>query len=123
MARILIVDDNHDAADTLCAWLKMEGHECVVVYEGNSASQLALTLRPDIVLLDLGMPNVDGYEVARRIRDSPGGRRIRIVALTGWGQPADRERTAAAQIDAHLVKPVEPSELLVLLADYMRGKD
>jgi PAS domain S-box-containing protein len=113
--RVLIVDDNKDSADALAKLLQGGGHRTEVRYDGESAFAAAEALRPDVVLLDLGMPQVDGYEVCRRIRARSWGRRTRIVALTGWGRPEDRERTRAGGFDDHLVKPVEIGALEAVL--------
>jgi PAS domain S-box-containing protein len=112
--RVLIVDDNADAADTLEMLLRSLGYETRVVHDGAAALELAPAFRPDVVLLDIGMPGLDGYEVARRLRALHGAR-LRIVAVTGWGQEADRERSRAAGFDVHLVKPVAPTELVKVL--------
>jgi PAS domain S-box-containing protein len=110
--RILIVDDNADAAATLEMLLKSLGHETRVVHDGEAALRLARPFRPDVVLLDIGMPGLDGYEVARRLRAMKKGTALRIIAVTGWGQEADRQRSSEAGFDLHLVKPVEPSALV-----------
>ena len=114
--KILIVDDNVDAAESLAIVLRMKGHGVRTAHDGAQALALAATEQPDIVLLDLGMPEMDGLAVARELRARPDGTRMRIIALTGWGQDSDRERTRAAGFDEHLVKPVAP-ELLVDLCD------
>jgi two-component system CheB/CheR fusion protein len=105
--RILVVDDNQDAADTLAMLLDAEGARARAVYDGPSALAALPVLRPHTVLLDLGMPEMDGLEVARRIRADPAWAGVRIAALTGWGQESDRERTRAAGFDFHLTKPVD----------------
>ena len=104
--RILIADDNHDAASSLSVQLEMAGHDVRTVYDGAEALKVGDAFTPDVVLLDLGMPRLDGYEAARRMRARPWGRRTILIALTGWGQPQDRVRSAAAGFDIHLVKPV-----------------
>jgi CheY-like chemotaxis protein len=109
--RILIVDDMKDSADSLALLLGAAGHLVQLAYDGESAVAAAETFRPDAVLLDLGMPSLNGYDVCRRIRAQPWGAAMTIVALTGWGQQEDRRRTAEAGFDAHLVKPVEPQAL------------
>ncbi|HET9350810.1 MAG TPA: PAS domain S-box protein [Burkholderiales bacterium] len=113
--RILVVDDNVDAARSLEMLLKSLGHETLVVHDGAEALRAAPEYRPSIVLLDIGMPGLDGYEVARRLRAMEGGESLRIVAVTGWGQDADREKSREAGFDLHLVKPVEPRELVRVL--------
>jgi two-component system CheB/CheR fusion protein len=105
--RILVVDDNRDAADTLAMLLDADGARAGAVYDGPSALATLPALRPHTVLLDLGMPDMDGFEVARRIRADPAWSGVRIVALTGWGQEGDRERTRGAGFDFHLTKPVD----------------
>jgi PAS domain S-box-containing protein len=115
--RLLVVDDNKDAADSLATMLRLQGHEVRVVHSGAAALKTAASYRPDLVLLDIGMPGMDGYEVARRLRQQPGLENLRLAALTGWGQQQDRRRSAEAGFDHHLVKPVEPKTLEKLLAD------
>jgi two-component system CheB/CheR fusion protein len=105
--RILVVDDNQDAADTLAMLLEADGAQVRAVYDGAAALAALPGLRPHTVLLDLGMPDMDGFEVARRIRADPAWSGVRIVALTGWGQESDRERTRGAGFDFHLTKPVD----------------
>jgi PAS domain S-box-containing protein len=119
--RILIVDDNRDSADSLAMYLEMKGHQTTVAYGGEQAIELAETLRPDAVLLDIGMPKVNGYEVCRRIRELPWGRDTLMVALTGWGQKQDQRRSEEAGFDRHMVKPIEPSALMKLLASLPSG--
>jgi CheY-like chemotaxis protein len=118
--RVLVVDDNHDAADSLAMFLKFLGATVRVAYEGASAIEMVAKLRPEIVLLDIGMPMLDGYEVARRLRALPEGRDLLLVAMTGWGQEEDKRRTAQAGFDHHLVKPVDPVKLEKLLAEYSK---
>ncbi|HEY6924170.1 MAG TPA: PAS domain-containing protein, partial [Steroidobacteraceae bacterium] len=115
--RVLIVDDNADAADTLAVLLNMEGHEAQTVHSGREALVRAESFQPDVVLLDIGLPEMDGYEVARRIRELLGGRAVRLVAVTGYGGPEDRLRTRAAGFDAHLLKPLELATLARVLLD------
>ena len=104
--RVLVVDDNRDAADSLALLLEIAGHEARAAYTGREALSLARELRPDVILLDLGMPGMDGYEVASRLRRDPATRGVTLIALTGWGQEADRKRSAEAGFDRHLTKPV-----------------
>src|SRR5438067_1102716 len=113
--RLLLVDDNVDAASTQAALLRILGHEVEVAYDGEAALEKAREFRPEIVLLDLGMPGMDGFEVARRLRASKEGRRVKLVAQTGWGQEEDRRRTREAGFDAHLAKPVDIASLQRLL--------
>ena len=113
--RILVVDDNHDAADSLALLLQSEGHTVASAYDGARALQSASVAPPHVALLDLGMPNMDGYQLARHIREHDWGRDIKLIALTGWGQEQDRRRTRAASFDAHLVKPVGLTEIRAVL--------
>jgi CheY-like chemotaxis protein len=113
--RLLVVDDNVDAADSLAVLLRLQGHEVRVAHNGPTALEIARDYRPQMVFLDIGMPVMDGYEVARRLRHMPGLANVRLAALTGWGQQADRRRTAEAGFNHHLVKPVEPRALDELL--------
>jgi PAS domain S-box-containing protein len=114
--RILVVDDNLDVGDSLVLLLRQHGHEVRVANDGPTALALAREERPDVVLLDIGMPGMDGYEVARRLRQEPGLQGVLLVAMTGFGQETDRRHSRAAGFDQHLVKPVEPDDLLRLLA-------
>ena len=114
--RILIADDNADAAELLEMWLKMSGHDVRSAQDGEAALVLAETMRPDILLLDIGMPKMNGYDVARRIRQRPWGTRAVLIALTGWGQEEDVRRSREAGFDHHLTKPVEPSAIDALIA-------
>src|SRR6185436_8870257 len=109
--RILIVDDNVDAADSIAMLLSMEGHQTRTVNTARAALLAAPEFQPEVVLLDIGLPEMDGYEVARRLREQNGAHRMRLVAVTGYGQPADRRRARAAGFDEHMVKPVEPATL------------
>ena len=105
--RVLIVDDNEDAANSLAMILELGGHETASVYTAVDALQRAAAFRPDVVLLDIGLPGMDGYEVAQKIRELPGLRDIRLVAVTGYGRSDDRRRARDAGFDDHLTKPVE----------------
>jgi two-component system, chemotaxis family, CheB/CheR fusion protein len=105
--RVLIVDDNEDAANSLAMILKLGGHETASVYTAVDALQRAADFRPDVVLLDIGLPGMDGYEVAQKMRELPGLRDIRLVAVTGYGRSDDRLRARDAGFDDHLTKPVE----------------
>lgn len=115
--RVLIVDDNRDSANTLALVLQTAGHEVVVAYDGEQALERAAAFRPQFVLLDLGLPKVNGYDAARRIRSEPWGRDCVLIAVTGWGQDDDRRRTRDAGFDEHLVKPVDFETLTRLLAE------
>ena len=115
--RILVVDDNQDAANSLAKYLKrVAGHEVEVAYDGQEALGLARRSRPDVVLLDIGLPGMSGYEVAERLREWPETGEARLIALTGWGQEEDRRRSRSSGIDVHLVKPVDLDVILDLLA-------
>ena len=103
--RILVVDDNVDVADMLAVLLGARGHEVRTVYDGRSAVAEAAAFSPHAVVLDLGLPDIDGVEVCRALRREPWGERARIVAVSGWGQDEDKRRTAEAGFDAHLTKP------------------
>jgi two-component system CheB/CheR fusion protein len=115
--RVLVVDDNRDAADSLGALLGLAGQDVRVVYDGPSALALAATFRPEVAFLDVGMPGMDGHELARRLRREPGLERAVLVALTGWGQEEDRRRTRDAGFDHHLVKPASTAALQQVLAE------
>ncbi len=114
--RILLVDDNRDAADSLAMLLEMCGHEVTIAYDGSEALHVAPRCRPHIALIDLAMPGMDGFEVVRAMRGVAGTEATRFVALTGFGQPTDRQQTEAAGFDAHLVKPVELETLFSTIA-------
>lgn len=113
--RVLIVDDNADATDSLAAVLELEGHEVISAYAGPEALDMVRDKRPEVVLLDIGLPGMDGYVVAERIRVMEGGANVRIVALTGYGQAEDRKRALENGFDFHLTKPVDLDQLLLLL--------
>ena len=116
--RILVVDDNHDSADMVATLLKFTGHETFTANDGMAAVEAAATLDPDVIFLDIGLPGLNGYEAARRIRAQQGEKRRQLlVALTGWGQDEDRRRSEEAGFDAHLVKPVDEAVLRRILAD------
>jgi CheY-like chemotaxis protein len=115
--RILVVDDNRNAAESLAQLLQLSGHETHLAHDGLGAVEAAATFRPDLVLLDIGLPKLNGYDAGRRMREAAWGKDMVMVALTGWGQDEDRQKSAAAGFDAHLVKPVAPETLTKLLAD------
>lgn len=120
--RIPVADDNCDAAETLTMQLQLAGHEVRTVHDGAETLVAAETFKPDIVLLDLGMPRMDGYTAARQIRARPWGAQVILAALTGWGQQQDRDRTADAGFDIHLVKPVDQAALFEAIAAASRGR-
>ena len=113
--RLLIVEDNDDAREMLSILLVQEGHEVHLAHDGPSGLEAALTLRPDAALLDLGLPGFDGYTLAHKIRANEQGKKIHLVALTGYGESQDRLRSAQAGFDDHLVKPVDLTQLALLL--------
>ena len=113
--RILLADDNRDAAESLAILLRLEGHEVELAYDGYAALRSFAARCPDVALLDIGMPNANGYEVARRIRAAPEGTGVLLIAITGWAQDADKLESRAAGFDHHLTKPIEPDALFGLL--------
>ena len=119
--RILVVDDNRDAAVSLARLLRYKGHEVRTAHDGAAGVALAAGFRPEVILMDLGMPNMDGYEAASRIRAGPGGTGPFLVALTGWGADDDRRRTLDAGYDRHLVKPVDMAALAKMIAGIPPG--
>jgi CheY-like chemotaxis protein len=113
--RILVVDDNRDSAVSLCTMLRLMGNETYTAFDGAAGLQAADHLRPDLIVLDIGLPKMSGYDVARRIREQSWGRDMVLVALTGWGQREDRRRSQLAGFNYHFVKPIDVSELKRLL--------
>ena len=114
--RVLIVDDSDDGAESLAMLLQFDGHETHKAHDGVSAIEAAERLKPDVILLDIGLPRLNGYEVCSRIRQTTWGKGLTIVALTGWGQEEDRDRSTGAGFDAHMVKPVDHDVLMKLIA-------
>jgi CheY-like chemotaxis protein len=114
--RVLVVDDNKAAADLLGMVVRMLGHDVRTACDGQEGVEVAESFLPDVVLMDLGMPRMNGFEAARKIREQPWGQQMLLIALTGWGQAEDKQRTKDAGFDHHLVKPAEPAELQRLLA-------
>jgi CheY-like chemotaxis protein len=112
---VLIVDDLKDSAESLARLLGLAGHEVRVAFDGDEGVAAAESFRPDVVLLDIGMPRLNGYDACRRIRHQAWGREMVLIAVTGWGQEHDRRRSEEAGFSRHLVKPVDPSALLALL--------
>jgi signal transduction histidine kinase len=113
--RILLADDNRDAAESLAIILRLEGHEVELAHDGHSALRCFAKHPPDVALLDIGMPKTNGYEVARRIRSTPEGSNVLLIAITGWAQDADKAESRAAGFDHHLTKPIEPETLIGLI--------
>jgi CheY-like chemotaxis protein len=111
-----VADDNRDAAITLSMMLRILGYEIRTAFDGPEALEAAAEFRPDVALLDLGMPKMTGYDVARRLHEQPWGKDVALIAVTGWGQPEDKQRTREAGFGHHLVKPVDPTVLAELLA-------
>ena len=114
--RLLIVDDNRDAADSLALLLGLDGHDVRVAYTGRQALEIARNNPPDVAILDLGLPDLSGYDVAAQMRREPVLAGIRLIALSGWAQDQQQQRARDAGFDHHLVKPADPDELLALLA-------
>jgi CheY-like chemotaxis protein len=114
---VLVVDDNQDAAGAMAVLLSVDGHEIATAYDGASALASAESARPDVVLLDIGLPDITGYEVARRLRALEDGDRMTIVAISGWGQARDKQLAFDSGFDAHLTKPADPSQVRALLRD------
>lgn len=114
--RILVVDDNHDSADSMGLLLKLLGNDVRIVHDGLAAVEAAREFEPRVVLLDIGLPTMDGYEAAQKIRQEPWSSQAVLIAVTGWGRDVDRQRSEQAGFDHHLVKPVDPDELSRLLA-------
>ena len=110
--KILVVDDNVDSAESLALLLSMGGHEAHVAHDGAAAVDAAAQLRPDVMLLDIGLPKMDGFEVCRRVRQEPWGQKMAMVALTGFGQDRDRAESENAGFDRHMVKPIDYDALL-----------
>jgi len=121
LRRVLIVDDNEDAANSLAMILKLSGYETASVYTAADALEHATLFKPDVVLLDIGLPGMDGYEVAQKMRELPGLKDIRLVAVTGYGRSDDRLRARDAGFDDHLTKPVEFAVLDRTLAGMRAG--
>jgi len=115
--RILVVDDNQDSATSLAELLELIGHKTHIAYDGLEAVTAAATFLPEVVLLDIGLPKLNGYDACRKIREQPSGKGIVLIALTGWGQDEDRRKSREAGFDGHLVKPVDLAVLAKLLAE------
>ena len=119
--RILIVDDNRDNADSLAIVLAMMGNDTRTAYDGEEALAVSALFGPDVILVDIGLPKLNGYEVCQKIRQEPGGKALVIIAQTGFGQEEDRQRAREAGFDHHLVKPLDPLALMKMLAT-LQGK-
>src|SRR5262245_55676855 len=111
LLRVLVVEDNRDSADSLRLLLEFAGHEVAVAYSGDGGVQAAEQYQPDVVLCDIGLPGLDGYGVARKLRDNPATAKARLIAVTAYGQDEDRRRSHEAGFEQHLVKPVDPGVL------------
>ena len=120
--RILVVDDNHDSALSQAMMLSIMGHETRTAHDGESAVAEAESFLPEVVLLDIGLPKLNGYEVAQRIREKSWGASMFLIAVTGWGQEEDRQRSTEVGLNVHMVKPVEPAALEKILADLAQGE-
>jgi len=114
--KVLVVDDNNDSADSLAVWLELAGHQVRTAYDGQQALAAAEEFRPRVILLDIGMPGMSGYDVARRLREKLATHDVLLLAMTGWGQDEDRRKSREAGFDEHLVKPLDPQALKDLLA-------
>jgi CheY-like chemotaxis protein len=121
LLRILIVDDNRDSADSLSEMLKMMGSDTRTAYDGQQGVDMAGEYRPDVILLDIGLPKLNGYEACRLIRDQPNGKSVVLIALTGWGQDEARHSSGEAGFDHHLVKTVHPQALMKVITRLVAG--
>jgi CheY-like chemotaxis protein len=115
--RVVVIEDNPDIRDSLRTLLDMWGHEVAMAADGRAGLERVLSERPDVVLIDIGLPGMNGYDIARAIRASPSHRGLRLIAVTGYGQPADKELALEAGFDSHLLKPIAPDILRRVLAD------
>jgi len=120
--KILVADDNRDAADTMAMLLEISGFEVLVAHTGAQALDKARESNPDAVILDIGMPDMTGYEVARRIRAEPWGKDVFLLAITGWGQEEDKVRAMAAGFDQHMTKPVDPDNVEQRLRSFLDAR-
>jgi CheY-like chemotaxis protein len=121
--KVLVADDNRDAALSLGALLEMSDHEVLIAHDGEEALKMARQAMPDAMILDIGMPRLTGDKVARAVRNEPWGRRVFMVAVTGWGEPEDKERAGAAGFDHHLTKPIDVDEIEKLLVDFAARRE
>ena len=115
--RVLVVDDNIDAAESIAVLLSLSGHEVQTAHDGHAALRIALSFRPEFIFLDIGMPGLDGFAVAQRLRGEPGFEKVRIIAVTGYGTEQDRRRCLESGFDQHYLKPVDPKFLESLLGN------
>jgi len=113
--RIVVADDNEDSAQSFAMLLSFSGHEVRIAHDGEQALDAVRDFRPDVAFLDIGMPRLSGYEVAEAVRAEPWGRDVKLIAVTGWGQPDDKVRAQSAGFDQHLVKPIDPTDVDRLL--------
>jgi CheY-like chemotaxis protein/two-component sensor histidine kinase len=120
--KILVADDNRDAADSLALLLEMNGHEVAVAHSGEEALRIARQQLPHAMILDIGMPDVTGYEVARRVRAESWGGEVLLIAATGWGQKEDKDRASAAGFDRHMTKPADPDAIEGLLQEFVNSR-
>ena len=116
-ARILVIDDNRDVGESLVALLELDGHDARAAHDGETGLELAGELRPDVILLDIGLPGKDGYQIAREIRSLPWGSSVLLIAATGWGEGKDKARAREAGFDFHLTKPVDLDVLARILKE------
>jgi CheY-like chemotaxis protein len=121
--RVLIVDDDHDSAAALAAMLVRAGHDIVTSHEGRGVPAMVQAHRPDAVLLDIGLPDLDGFKVCRLVRELPEGRDVLMIAVTGWNRLPDRVLAEAAGFDAHVGKPVEPADVVALLDRLLQARE
>jgi CheY-like chemotaxis protein len=120
--KVLVADDNRAATEMLGTLFRLKGNPVQLAHDGEEALKMAEQFLPDVVLLDLGMPKLNGYDACRRMREQPWGEKMIIIAVTGWGREEDRERTRAAGFDHHLVKPVLPLNLLEVIAELFKKR-
>jgi CheY-like chemotaxis protein len=123
LRRILVVDDNRDAATSVAVLLRLMNNDVRTAHDGVDAIEVAQAFQPQVILMDMGMPRLNGYEATRRIREQPWGKPMTIIAVTGWGQEGDKEWSHEAGCDGHLVKPVNLSDLEKLLSELARRAD
>ena len=121
--RVVIVDDNHDSADSLAMLMQLTGNKTYMAHDGVEAVEAVEKYRPEVLLLDIGLPGLDGHEVCRRVRQQPWGKDIIVIALTGWGQEDDRRKSEEAGFDGHLVKPVDFEQLSQALREMQKVDD